>query len=94
VAVVIHVSFHQTSERRLLLLQRGEQTVSMRAAVDLDAAVWTKPRRKMKREKGAGPHAVALPPTALAILRDAELHRILANKAKKQATVVRMRGRA
>ena len=54
---------------RLLLGQRGEQTVSMlRAEVDLDTAVWTKPRRKMKRKKGAGPHAVALPPTALAIV--------------------------
>lgn len=52
---------------RLLLGQRGGETAGMTwAELDLEAAIWTLPRRRTKTQKNA--HVVALPPTALALL--------------------------
>ncbi len=52
---------------RLLLGQRGEETAGMLwREVDLDAAVWLLPGRRTKNKR---PHAVPLPPTALALVQ-------------------------
>jgi len=52
---------------RLLLGQRGEETVGMCwSEIDLNAGVWKLPAR---RTKNARPHVVALPASALAILK-------------------------
>jgi integrase len=51
---------------RLLLGQRGGETVGMRwTEVDLDAATWSLPAARTKNRR---PHVVALPPAALAVL--------------------------
>jgi integrase len=52
---------------RLLLGQRGDETANMRwDELDLNAGVWSLPRPRTKNRR---PHAVALPPTAIALLK-------------------------
>ncbi len=52
---------------RLLLGQRGDETAGMRwSEVDLKAAVWSLPGTRTKNRR---PHTVALPATALALLK-------------------------
>jgi integrase len=51
---------------RLLLGQRGAETAGMQwSEIDLEQATWLLPRPRTKTRQ---PHAVALPPTALALL--------------------------
>ncbi|TPG20735.1 tyrosine-type recombinase/integrase [Variovorax guangxiensis] len=62
-----------------MLFQRpGELRAAAWAEIDLDAALWTIPSARMKREKEGkehgGPHLVPLPTQAVAVLRD--LHRL------------------
>lgn len=53
---------------RLLLGQRGAETAEMLwSELDLEQATWTLPRLRTKTQKRA--HLVALPPTALALLK-------------------------
>lgn len=58
-----------------MLFQRpGELRAAAWAEIDLDAALWTIPAARMKREKDGkehgGPHLVPLPTQAVALLRD------------------------
>lgn len=52
---------------RLLLGQRGAETAGMLwTEIDVDAATWSLPRTRTKNHQ---PHTVALPPTALALVK-------------------------
>jgi integrase len=58
----------------MLLLRPGELRAGEWSEIDLDAAVWTVPARRMKRELreklNGAPHLVPLPKQAVAVLRD------------------------
>jgi len=58
----------------MLLLRPGELRAGEWSEIDLDAAVWTVPAKRMKRELreklNGAPHLVPLPKQAVAVLRD------------------------
>jgi integrase len=62
----------------MLLLRPGELRFAEWSEIDLDAAMWTVPATRMKRELRAklhgAPHLVPLPKQAVAVLRD--LHKL------------------
>jgi len=65
----------------MLLLRPGELRFAQWSEIDLDAAIWTVPAMRMKRELRAklhgAPHLVPLPKQAVAVVR--ELHMVTGN---------------